>query len=80
LKMTYDLAKLQTNMSQEWLQQMAAANPATPLPSGNVRVFARGAFVNVASPAKDRIENGVTKKGSYGMNLLFLPNYDLTAL
>lgn len=77
----YDLERMQTNMSADWLAKVAKDNPATLLPSGNVRVFGRGAFVNVASPAKDRPgPGGVIQKGTYGMNVLFLPDYDLTAL
>lgn len=77
----YDLARMQTGMDPAWLAATAKANPATLLSSGNVRVFGRGAFVNVASPAKDKPgPNGTIIKGTYGMNVLFLPDYDLTAL
>lgn len=76
----YDIARMQTNMDPAWLAATAKATPALLLPSGNVRVLGRGAFVNVASPAKDKVINGQVQKGNYGINLLFLPDYDLTAL
>ena len=49
----YDLERMQTDKPADWIAKVAAQNPATLLPSGNVRVFGRGAFVNVAAPAKD---------------------------
>lgn len=77
----YDIAKMQTGMDPAWIEKVVKGNPSLLLPSGNVRLPpARGAFVNVAKPAKDKLENGQTKKGTYGMNLLFTPDADLTAL
>lgn len=77
----YDIAKMQTGMDPAWIEKVVKGNPAVLLPSGNIRLPpARGAFVNVAKPAKDKIVSGQVQKGSYGMNLLFTPDADLTAL
>jgi hypothetical protein len=79
--MTYDLERMQTDKPADWIAKVAAQNPATLLPSGNVRVFGRGAFVNVAAPAKDSTDAaGNIVKGKFGMTLLFPTGYDLTAL
>jgi len=77
-----DIQRMQTAMPSEWIAKVAKDNPAVLLESGNVRVFGRGAFVNVASPAKDSVDKatGQAIKGKYGMNLLFVSDYDLTAL
>jgi hypothetical protein len=79
--MNYDLERMQTDKPADWIAKVAAQNPATLLPSGNVRVFGRGAFVNVAAPAKDSTDaTGNIVKGKFGMTLLFPTGYDLTAL
>jgi len=75
------IEKMSTRLTAAWIEQVTAGNPARVNADGNVVLPpARLAFADVVTVGKDRIEDGVTKSGSYGATLLFAPNADLSAL
>lgn len=78
---TLNTALMNTKLPSDWIEKVVAGNPAALLPSGLIRLPpARLAFAQVAKPGKDRIEDGVSKPGSYGGTLLFTPGANLDAL
>ena len=75
------LERMQTRMTADWISKMTAGNPATLLPSGNVRLPpARMAFADVVRPSEEKVVNGQVQPSKYGCTLLFGPDADLTAL
>lgn len=80
---TINIARMNSRLTADWLEKVIAGHPALLLPNGNIRLPpARGSFVFAAEPSKDKLENGVNKKGNYGASLLWpvVPNLDaLTA-
>ena len=78
--MTLDLARMQTRLTEAFITKMVAANPSILLPSGNLRLPpARLSFPNLAKKGTATNDDGTPREGSFGANLLFTPDADLTA-
>lgn len=74
-----NIQMMKTRYTADVISAIVAKNPATILPSGDVRLPpARLSFPNLAKPGKNL--NDPSQPGAYSANLLFPPGADLSLL